>query len=136
MATELVLAVPAVLMLVLTVVQFSVYAHARHVAQAVAAQAVAATRVDGANAAAGQRTAAELLAQLGPSLRDPRVSVTRTASEVTVTVHGVAVTVLPGMQLSVDVTAQGPVERIVGALPAPGVPPAPGSDNSSSTGGG
>ena len=114
-ATELVIAVPALLLMMLTVVQFAVYAHARHIAQAVAAQALAAARVDGGTAAAGETAGRQLLSQLGSALTQPTVTVRRGPARVAVTVTGSAAHVLPGSALPVTVQDDGPVERLVPA---------------------
>ena len=112
-AAELVIAVPALLLMVTAIVQFAVYAHARHIAQAVAAQALTAARVQGANATAGEVAAKDLLAQLGPSLTDTAVDVQRSNDRVTVTVTGSVTAVLPGLVLPITVRDDGPVERVV-----------------------
>lgn len=111
-ATELLLAVPALLLMVLAVVQFAVYAHARNIAQTVAAQAVAAARVDGGTAGAGRAAAQQLLAQLGPTLRRPVVDVQRGPARVTVTVAGSVDPLLPGLDLPITVRDDGPVEHL------------------------
>jgi NAD(P)-dependent dehydrogenase (short-subunit alcohol dehydrogenase family) len=52
--------------------------------------------------------------ELGPTILQNRsVSVQRTADMVTVTVTGKVVSVVPGINLSVEKTAAGPVERYV-----------------------
>jgi Flp pilus assembly protein TadG len=117
-SAEVVIAVPALLVMVLAVVQFAVVAHARHIAQAVAAHALATARVDGGTAAAGRSAAEQLAAQLGPTLVDPVVDVVRGPERVTVTVTGTAQTVLPPLALTVTVTDDGPVERPLPATPA------------------
>jgi Flp pilus assembly protein TadG len=108
--------VPLLLVLVLLIVQFAVWAHATHIAQATAAQAVAAARAEGGTAADGQTQAAALLDQLGRSvLNQPSVRVDRGPAEVTVTVTGSAEPVLPWPRLPVHARAHGPAERFVPA---------------------
>jgi len=111
--TELVIALPALLLMVLTVVQFAVFEHARHVAQAVAVQTVDATRIQGGTTATGQAAGTALLTQLGPTLADPHIDVTRDTDRVTVTVTGHAETVVPGLRLPVRITSSGPIERFI-----------------------
>jgi len=118
-SAELVIAVPALMVMVLTIVQFAVYAHAQHVAQAVAAHALADARADGAIAADARASAEQLAAQLGPGLAHPSVAVDRGADVVTVTVTGTAPTVLPPFTFTVSVTDTGPVERFPAAGTAP-----------------
>lgn len=112
---ELVIATPLLLLALLTIIQFALWSHATHVAQAAASQALAAARVqDGSNSAghaAGRRLLDELAA--GP-LRDPQIDLTRTATSATVSIHGEATAVLPGVHLPVHAEAAGPVERFVG----------------------
>jgi len=114
----MVIAVPLLMLLILLIVQFAIWAHASSVAQATAEEALAAARVQGGTAAAGQQRAAQVLAQIGSSvLIAPHVSVTRTAATATVTITGTAEEVLPvpGLPLPVHVTVTGPVERFVPA---------------------
>ncbi|TKG60352.1 MULTISPECIES: TadE/TadG family type IV pilus assembly protein [Pseudonocardiaceae] len=111
---ELVIATPLVLLALLAIIQFAVWSHATHVAQAAASQALAATRTqDGttsAGHAAGQRLLAELAA--GP-LRHPDVTVSRGATTVSVSIRGEAAAVLPGVHLHVHAEAVGEVERFM-----------------------
>jgi Flp pilus assembly protein TadG len=112
-ASELVIAVPALLFMVLIILQFAVYAHARHIAQAVAAQSLATARVEGGTAAAGRVAGQQLAAQLGPTLAHPVIDVQRAVDRVAVTVTGTAPTVLPGLALPVTARDDGPTERLV-----------------------
>lgn len=117
-AAELVIAVPLLMLLILLIVQFAIWAHASSVAQATAEEALAATRVQGGSAAAGQQRAAQVLSQVGRSvLVSPQVSVTRTAATATVQITGTAEEVLPvpGFTFPVRITVTGPVERFVPA---------------------
>jgi Flp pilus assembly protein TadG len=117
-AAELVIAVPLLMLLILLIVQFAVWAHASSVAQATAEEALAAARVQGGSAAAGQQRAQQVLAQIGGAvLPDPHITVTRSAVTATVEITGTAERVLPvpGLALPVTVTVTGPVERFVPA---------------------
>lgn len=117
-AAELVIAVPLLMLLILLIVQFAIWAHASSVAQATAEEALAATRVQDGSAAAGQQRAAQVLSQIGRSvLVSPQVSVTRTAGTATVQITGTAEEVLPvpGFAFPVRITVTGPVERFVPA---------------------
>ena len=87
MSTELVIATPLLLLLILAVVQFALWQHANHVARTVAQQSVAVARVQGAAANAGQDEARTVLAQLGnQELRNAQVSATRDDETTTVVV--------------------------------------------------
>lgn len=124
---ELVVAVPLLMLLILLVIQFGVWAHSVHVAQATASEALSAARVDGAGAADGQRRATEVRHQIGRhALSHTTVTVTRTADSVRVRITGTAPRVLPlpFLDLPVHATAAGPVERFrPGVQPSPGHPP-------------
>ena len=113
---EVVIAVPLLMLIILVIVQFAVWEHDFSIAQATAEEALAAARVQGGCAAAGQQRATQVLGQIGgAALIGPQVSVTRTAVTVTVQVHADAerVVPLPGLSLPVTVTVTGPVERFV-----------------------
>ena len=117
-AAEIVIAVPLLMLLILLIVQFAIWAHASSVAQATAEEALAAARVQGGSAAAGQQRAAQVLGQIGSSvLISPHISVTRTAGTATVQITGTAEEVLPvpGLTFPVHITVTGPVERFVPA---------------------
>ena len=118
-ASELVIAVPVLLLLVLTVVQFAVAEHARHVAQAVAVHAATTARVQGGTGAGGEAAGRQLLQQLGTTLTGATIEVRRDTDRVTVTVTGSAETVVPGVRLPIRITSSAPVERLNPAT-APG----------------
>ncbi|MFF3517380.1 TadE/TadG family type IV pilus assembly protein [Streptomyces sp. NPDC002573] len=89
MSTQLVLVVPALLLIALLVVQFALVWHARHIAQYAAERALAAARVEHGTAADGQAQARRSLAALGSRvLTSPSVAVERTATQTTVRVSG------------------------------------------------
>ncbi len=109
---EMVIATPLLLLLILLVVQFAMWQHSVHVAQAAASQGLAAARVEGGTAGAGQGEANLVLRQLSHSvLVHPSVRVTRGANTTAVTVTGEAQSVIPFLHLPVHATASGPVER-------------------------
>jgi regulator of protease activity HflC (stomatin/prohibitin superfamily) len=69
-------------------------------------------RVYNATAAAGQADADAILTSVvGNALDNPQVTVTRTATTVTVTVRGNTVSIIPGIHTPVTVTVHAPVER-------------------------
>lgn len=111
MTTELVVAMPLLMLLILLVAQFAVWAHATHIAQAAAAQGLAAARVDGGTASAGASETRLVLDQLGRGpLKEPRVAVTRDQQQATVSVTGTATSVVPFLHLRVHAEAAGPAE--------------------------
>src|SRR5258708_40066636 len=72
-SAEVVVATPLLMLLILLVIQFGIWAHATHVAEATAEEALAAARVQGGTAAAGQQRASQVLGQIGGAhpLRPP-----------------------------------------------------------------
>lgn len=111
-ATEAVLVTPALLVLVMLVIQFGLWYHAQHVVRAAAEEGVRAARAEQSSSETGERTVESFLAQAGPRIVvEPVVVVQRTADEVTVAVSGRAVSVVPGLSLPLDATAVSPVER-------------------------
>lgn len=115
-SVELVIATPLLLLALLTIIQFALWSHATHVAQAAASQALAAARVQDGTSEAGRAAGQRLLDDLarGP-LRNPQVDVTRTATSASVSVQGEAAAVLPGVHLHVHAESSGEVERFLAA---------------------
>ena len=109
---ELVIATPLLLLLVLGIVQFALWEHAAHVAQATAQQGLAVGRVQGGSDQAATAEAKSVLAQLGSGvLVHPAVTATRGAATTTVVVSGQAEGILPFLSLPVHAVATGPTER-------------------------
>jgi Flp pilus assembly protein TadG len=114
-SAEMVIATPLLMLIILLAVQFGIWAHATHIAQATAAEALAAARVRGGTDAAGRQRAQQVLTQIGsPVLASPDIAISRTAAAVTVHITGTAERVLPlpGVALPVAVTVTGPIERL------------------------
>ena len=113
-STELVVVTPVLLLLFLAVVQFALWQHAQHVAEAAAQRGAESARVEGGTNVQGQDVAQSAIQQIGGGLLvSPAVSVTRAGGVVTVQVSGTAQQVVPFLSLGVSATAQGPVERFV-----------------------
>ena len=113
-SAELVVATPLLLLLILAIVQFALFEHATHVAQAVANEGLAASRVVGGSQASGNEAASAVLKQLGSSvLVGSSVTTSRGAETTSVTVTGAAESLLPFLRLSVHVVASAPTERFV-----------------------
>ena len=109
---EAVLAVPVLLLLITTVIQFGLYYNAAQTAQAAAREGVRAARVEGGTALDGQQRAAEFMATAAPTLIDDvNVVAIRDADTARVDVRGVVHSIVPGMTLTVHAAAESPVER-------------------------
>jgi Flp pilus assembly protein TadG len=114
-STEIVIAAPLLLILILGIVQFALWEHATHVAEAVAQQGLAAGRVEGGSGQAATAEAESVLSQLGSGvLAHPKISASRGAVTTTVLVTGKAEAVLPFLSLPVRAKATGPTERFTG----------------------
>lgn len=87
--TELVIATPLLLLLVLLVVQFAMWQHAVHIADAAAEEGARAARLQGGTAADGATRARTFLAQLSPTiLVHPNVVARRNADTARVEITG------------------------------------------------
>lgn len=111
---EMVVVVPLLMVLLLAIVEFALWSQATHIAQAAAAQGLAAARVQDGTAAAGSATARQLVDQLdrGP-LTEVRIDAQRTTQSASVQVSGVVPAVLPMLHLPVHAEATGPIERFL-----------------------
>ncbi len=111
---QTVLVFPALLFVILLIIQFALYAHAVSVAEAAAQDGAAiARRADGTKAGA-EAAANQSLASLGPRMLDTKnVVANRTATQASVTVTGTVISIVPGVNLTIRETASGPVERFV-----------------------
>ena len=115
-SAETAVVLPALLVLILLVVQTALYAHARNLTQSAAQEGLRAARLRAGSAAAGQSAARSFLAATaGTLLTSPTVSAARSLTTATVTVDGHATAVVPFLTLTVHSTAAGPVERFVPA---------------------
>ncbi|SBT40474.1 TadE family protein [Micromonospora narathiwatensis] len=99
------------LLLTFAVVQTGLVFFAQSIALAAATQGVNGARGYQSTAAAGESRALNFLSTAGAGLENRQVVVTRTATEVRVTVTGRAITVLPGFNWTISRSAHGPVER-------------------------
>ena len=109
---EFVIASAVMVLLLLVVVQVGLYFHLRAVAQTAARHGVDEVRVFDGSTDQGIAAAGEFLDQGGQSLHDRAVSAQRTVESSSVRVSGSVVSVIPGITLTVDVTASAPTERI------------------------
>lgn len=106
------MATPVLLLMLLAIVQFAMWSHATHIAQAAAAQGLSVTRVQSGTETAGESRAQEVLNDLGQGpLAESNVDASRTTTAATVEVTGVASSVIPFLRLPVHATATGATER-------------------------
>jgi Flp pilus assembly protein TadG len=110
---EFVVLVPLMVLLLMVVVQFGIYFHTRAVATTAAHQAADNARILDGTAEAGSAAATQFLDQNAGALRDQDVSVERSDTDVTVTVTGEVLSLIPFASFPLDVTVSAPVERIV-----------------------
>jgi Flp pilus assembly protein TadG len=120
-SAELVIAIPVLLFVVMAIVQFALWSHATYIAQAAAAEGLAAARVQDATVAQGDTAARHLLDQLGAGpLNNARINATRTGDAVVIRVTGNTSAVIPFLHLPVHAEAAGSVERFMPDLPTGG----------------
>lgn len=108
-------AIVALPLLIITfmLVQAALVFYARSTALAAATQGANAARSYNADTSAGQQRAQNFLTQAGGGLRDHDITTQYTPTDVTVTVRGRAVSVLPGLTFDVEQSASGPIERFI-----------------------
>lgn len=94
------------------IVQFGLYFHLRTVAHTAARHGIDHVRVVDGSTDEGIATANEFLEQSGRSLDDRQVAAERGATTSTMTVAGNVVSVVPGLNLRVEVTVDAPTERV------------------------
>lgn len=108
---EMVLVFPALLVLILAIVQFGLWYEAEHAAIAAAQQGAQAARLQGGSAAAGKLAATGFLHEAAPTLvEQPAVRVTRSATTAQAIVTGFVVSLIPGLHLQVSASSSAPVE--------------------------
>lgn len=111
---EAVLVFPVLMLVVLTIVQFTLHLHAQTVAEAAAQEALAAARQADGTEERGRVAGRDALATLGDRLLvRPEVQVSRGPATASATVTARVVSLVPGLTLDLRETAAGPVERFV-----------------------
>lgn len=109
---EMVIVVPVLMFLIMGIVQFGLWMHASHIAEAAARDGVAAARLDRAGPAATSDAARHTLDRLANGLIiATNVDAQRSADRVTVRVTGTVRAVIPGLGFAVTGYADGPLER-------------------------
>jgi hypothetical protein len=100
------------MIVLLTVVQFALWAHAAQVVQLAASEGDRAARAYGGGTVAGSATARVILQGPGSDLSASTVTVTVLPGDMArVEVQGTAVDVLPGLSLPVSATQIGPIQE-------------------------
>jgi Flp pilus assembly protein TadG len=119
-AAELVIVTPLLLLLIMGIIQFALWEHATHIADAVAQQGVSVARLQGSTASEGQSEAQGVLDQLGRGvLVSPKITATRNAANTTVIVTGKAESIIGLFSLPVRAVASGPTEAYTTPAQAP-----------------
>jgi Flp pilus assembly protein TadG len=119
-AAELVIATPLLLLLIMGIVQFALWEHATHVAEAVAQQGLSVGRLQGSSAAAGKAEAQTVFDQLGRGvLINSDIAASRNATNTTVVVTGHAESVIGLFSFPVRAVASGPTEPATNAVNTP-----------------
>lgn len=103
--------IPAVLLLISMVFQAMEYYWARQGAESAARQAVDAARVVGAGGGDGVARANSVLTQLGSPLEGVNVTVSVQGTMIVATVTGRPHQLVPGLDLRITATAEGPREQ-------------------------
>lgn len=112
----MVILLPVAFLFMFMALQGALWFHARAVALGAAQEGARVASTDGSTGPAGAAAATDFVADAGGAgvLRGSGVNATRSATVATVTVTGVAHTVIPGWAPSVHQSATVPVERLTG----------------------
>jgi hypothetical protein len=104
--------IPAVMIVLLAVVQFALWAHAAQVVQLAASEGDRSARVFGGGTAAGSAAADAILKGPGSDLSTSVVTVDVMPGDVArVQVQATALAVLPGLSFPVSATQVGPIQE-------------------------
>lgn len=112
-SAQAVLTVPALVLVLLLVVQVALYQHASHVVTAAAQHGATAAQAEQGSAGAGESAARSFLAQTASGLlSSSEVRISRDRNTAHVVVNARVVALVPGLSfLTVRGEADGPVER-------------------------
>lgn len=120
---QVVLIAPLLMLTLMTIVQAGLIFYAQAVVEAAAQEGAAeARRFDGTEAGAQSRTETYLEALNSKILEGRSVQVTRSAETAEVTVTGSVISLVPFLELEIQESATGPVERYVPPVNAGGAP--------------
>jgi Flp pilus assembly protein TadG len=113
---EAVLVVPVLMLILVTLIQFALWAHAAQVTQLAASEGDRTARSFGGGTAAGVIRADAILRGSGSDLASSSTNVSlMPGDQVRLTVTGRAVSILPGLSLPVSAVDVGPVQEFRGA---------------------
>ena len=113
---EAILVVPVLMLILLALIQFALWAHAAQVAQLAASEGDQAARAFGGGAAAGEIRADSILRGPGSDLSSSSSSVVVMPGDMArITVAGTAISILPGITLSVGSVQVGPIQEFRGS---------------------
>jgi hypothetical protein len=109
---EALLVVPVIMLILLAVVQFALWAHAAQVAQLAASEGDRVARSPGVGMAAGVSRARAVMQGPGSDLETAgAVASMLPGDQVRIDVTGRALSILPGLSLPVSATVVGPVQE-------------------------
>jgi len=109
---EAVLVIPVLMLLLLLAVQFALWSHASQVVHTAASEGDASARSYGGGSQLGEARARDVLRASQSNVIGPTVQVTvLPGDEVKVTVTARAVSILPGIQLPVSATEAGSIQE-------------------------
>jgi Flp pilus assembly protein TadG len=111
---ETVIVLPVVLILIFVIIQGALWYHSTNLVQAAATSAYESARLYNATESDGVQAGRATATQAGTILSDVKVTVTRTATDVTATVSAHTPSLIPGANTTVTKTITGPTERWVG----------------------
>ena len=104
--------IPALMLILVTLIQFALWAHAAQIVQLAASEGDRTARSLGGGPAEGVSQAQAILRQSGSDLVSSQASVTVTSGgEVRIAVTGAAVSLLPGLSLPVSAVQVGPIQE-------------------------
>ncbi|WP_406985855.1 TadE family protein [Nocardiopsis protaetiae] len=109
----MIVALPLAFTMLLGIVQYTLWTHAHHRAQAIATEALAGGRVFNGTEHGGEERGHALADDLGGTLlRDTAIDVRRQGGTTHVTVDATTVGLLPGWNPGVHVSLTGPTEHV------------------------
>lgn len=113
-SVQLVILMPALFVLMFAGMQAALIYHGRTVAIAAAQEGARAAAAHGGTILDGRAAATSFASSAGGdgALRNVTATITRTATTVTVVVHGTTMSVLPGWSPDITQSASAPVERL------------------------
>jgi len=112
MVVELVLVIPVVMLILVILIQFALWAHAAQVVQLAASEGDRAARSLGGSPAAGVSRAQTILHGADSDLSSSgAVVVVMPGDQAQITVTGTAISLLPGISLPVSAVQVGPIQE-------------------------